>query len=271
MKNLVHIVNDEPRASHREIAEYTNNKPKSIQLLISKHINSFQKFGEIKVVEEKLQTAGGIQTVSNHLLNEQQVYFLFTLLRSNDIVLEFKIKLVQQFFDMREKLYNPNIYELSGRVGGLTTANHKLRDEVKKLKRKLNNRVDALEDDVNDLKYSQRLIPHKNANEKLEVLFLKSDILLDKESTGFTEAVQKHLRFYKEYVEILQQDGNKIQSWATNEIEKIKKERNDLSKDIAVANYKLEVMFMKLNTLKDSAKAILNFDIEKEMSLIEFS
>lgn len=271
METLVQIVKEEPRVSHRVIAENTNNKQININKLINENLLDFQEFGEVQIIEKRVQTAGGKQKQKTFWLNEAQATLLMTYLRNNDVVKRFKKSLVKEFFDMREKLYNPNIYELSGRVGGLTTANYKLRSEVKKLKRKLNNRVDALEDDVNDLKSNQKLLPLKNLDEKLEVLFKKSDMLLDKESTGFTEVLQKHLRFYREYVEVLQQDGNKIQTWATNEIEKSKKKYLDTHKDVILWKYKYEILMKKVEILQNNAEDLINFDIEKEMELIEIS
>jgi phage anti-repressor protein len=97
---------------------------------------------------------------------------------------------VRDYFIQIEEKYkliveNQNIHELSGRVGGLTTSNNKLRNEVKKLKRKINSRVDVLEDDVNDLKYQQKLLPHKGLDEKLDVLFQRSNILANEKTDCF--------------------------------------------------------------------------------------
>ena len=62
--NLIEILYNEPRVSHIHIAEFTNNKPKSILDLITRNISELEEFG----------------------------------------VLQFKISLVKSFFKMKKSL-----------------------------------------------------------------------------------------------------------------------------------------------------------------------
>ncbi|MFY9085372.1 Rha family transcriptional regulator [Aliarcobacter cryaerophilus] len=277
MKNLIQLVNEEPRVSHRVIAENTNNKHKSIQDLISRHINLFEKFGQIKIIEDKVQTSGGIQTITNHFLNEAQSTFLMTLLRNNEIVLNFKFKLVQEFIKMRELLVNPNINELSGRVGGLTKANNELRKELDKWKKKSKRRFENLEDDVDELKSKQFLITHKSFDEKLDLLFKRNKEILNKNANEFNREtfikwLQEHNVFYGEYLEILRTDGTELQKWAINSIENEKKRRVEAEKELYKMKYRYEKTLNKISELQKIAKNIVDFDmeIEREMNMVDF-
>lgn len=185
-----------------------------------------------------------------------------------------KAEAVRDYFIKVEEEYrlliqNPNIHELSGRVGGLTTQNNKLRREVKKLKKGMG-RVDVLESDVDTLKFQQKMLPHKNLDEKLEVLFQRSDILANEKTDCFWQtALQNHNRFYHEYIQILKTDGTKLQQWAINDREKVRKELNKKSQELVYANHKYEILLKKVENLQISAKKIIEFDIEKEMSFVE--
>ena len=268
MKTLVQIVNKEPRVSHRIIAENTDNKQGNINQMISKNILDFQEFGEVEVIESKVQTAGGIQKQKTFWLNEAQATLLMTYLRNSEIVKRFKKSLVKEFFEMRDILQNPNIYQLSGKVGGLTKSNNQLRQEVDKWKKKSKRRFENLEDDVHDLKHTQKLLPLKNLDEKLQILFRKSDELICNKESGYVGGLQNHNRFYREYIQILQSDGDDLQKWAINEIEKSQRRYIDSEKDAYFHKYKYEILMEKVQILQNSAKNIINFDIEKEMGLI---
>ncbi|MGJ0341650.1 Rha family transcriptional regulator [Aliarcobacter cryaerophilus] len=277
MKTLIELVNEEPRVSHRVIAENTNNKHKSIQDLISRHISLFEKFGQIKIIENKVQTSGGVQTITNHFLNENQATFLITLLRNNEIVLDFKFKLVEEFIKMRNLLLNPNIQELSGRVGGLTKANNDLRKELDKWKKKSKRRFENLEDDVDELKSKQFLITHKSFDEKLDLLFKRNKEILNRNVNEFNREtfikwLQEHNVFYGEYLEILRTDGTELQRWAINQFENEKKRRVEAEKELYKMKYRYEKTLNKISDLQKIAKNIVDFDmeIEREMNMVDF-
>lgn len=265
MKALVQIVNEEPRVSHRIVAENTQNKQENINQMISKNLVYFEKFGEVQIIEKKVQTSGGMQTQKTFWLNEGQATFLITLLRNNEIVLDFKFRLVHEFIKMRELLLNPNIHELSGRVGGLTRSNNELRKELDKWKKKSKRRFENLEDDVDELKKRPIMITHKGLDEKLEILFRKSDILANEKTDCFwQEALQNHIRFYKEYVEILQKDGSIPQQWAINQVENEKKKKIEVEKELSTLKWRFDVLLEKMTNLQNLAKNLADFDIENE-------
>ena len=84
-----------------------------------------------------LKSVVGKQSKSVAFLNEQQATFLMTMLKNSDYIIDFKFALVKQFFAMREKLEpkvgNINIYEINGRIGGLTSANQKYLAKIESL------------------------------------------------------------------------------------------------------------------------------------------
>ena len=117
--NLVEIFEDEPRISHRVIAELTGNLPKSILDLITKNKSDFEEFGNLRfkiVGLERTTKAGisrGIVESKIYFLNEQQATLLMTYLQNTKIVKRFKVRLVQDFYTMKEILQNqqPQIQE----------------------------------------------------------------------------------------------------------------------------------------------------------------
>lgn len=170
----------------------------------------------------------------------------------------------------RELLLNPNIHELSGRVGGLTRSNNDLRRELDKWKKKSKRRFENLEDDVEVLKKRPIMITHKGLDEKLEILFRKSDILANEKTDCFwQEALQNHLRFYKEYVEILQKDGSIPQQWAINQVENEKKKRVEVEKELNIVKWRFDALLEKMINLQNLAKNLVDFDIENERNFIK--
>lgn len=269
MKALVQVVNEEPRVSHRVVAENTQNKQENINQMISKNLVYFEKLGEVQIIEKKVQTSGGMQMQKTIWLNEGQATFLMTLLRNNEIVLDFKFRLVHEFIKMRELLLNPNIQELSGRVGGLTKSNNDLRRELDKYKKKAKRRFENLEDDVDELKSKTIYITNKNYDEKMDILFKQSEQLMNVkgEFTRCTliETLQKNNRFYRDYIDILKSDGNTLQKWATNEIDKLKAERNNSELELFHLKYRFEKNLKKIADLQNLAKIIVDFDVEEQM------
>lgn len=271
MKSLIQIVSSEPKVSHVVIAENTDNKQKNIQDMIVRNLSDFQEFGVLEFEIQKVRnSAGAINEQKTFWLNEAQATLLMTYLRNSEVVKTFKKNLVKAFFMMKEKLENPNIHELSGRVGGLTRSNNDLRRELDKWKKKSKRRFENLEDDVEVLKKRPIMITHKGLDEKLEILFRKSDILANEKTECFwQEALQNHIRFYKEYVEILQKDGNIPQQWAINQVENEKKKRVEVEKELNIIKWRFDTLLEKMTNLQNLAKNIVNFDIENERNYIK--
>jgi len=109
MKDLVFLKSNQPVTTSLIIADGTGNEHKSIIRLINEHKAHFERWGKIyfsdfKSLNKNDDLRGRPTKVA--YLNEQQATFLITLLRNNDVVLEFKSELVDRFYKMREILLN---------------------------------------------------------------------------------------------------------------------------------------------------------------------
>ena len=107
--SILEILDNEPRISHRIIAKHTENSHISIRKLIDKHKENFELFGRLSFEMTTQKTAGGKQEIKTFFLNEQQATLLLTFMRNNEIVINFKVRLVKEFFEMRQLLLkSPN-------------------------------------------------------------------------------------------------------------------------------------------------------------------
>jgi len=107
MQKLITIIENEPRVSHRVVAEQTENQQKNVNELIKKYHDDFEEFGVVPfkteaVSEEKLKQNPDAKPTKTYYLNEPQATFLMTLLRNKPIVVEFKKKLVKAFYKQKE-------------------------------------------------------------------------------------------------------------------------------------------------------------------------
>lgn len=121
MKEMVFLKGNTPLTTSLVIAEGTGNQHKSIVQLINDHKTRFERWGKIHFVDLKttnkfmdrpendsrsLSNDGRGRPMKVALLNEQQATFLITLLRNNEVVLDFKSELVDRFYKMRSALLN---------------------------------------------------------------------------------------------------------------------------------------------------------------------
>jgi len=102
---IVEKLDNELVVSHRVIAEQTKNKEVSVRNLINKHFDKFELFGRLHFKSEvdKQGNQGGLKPKTFYL-NEQQATLLLTFMRNNEVVINFKVRLVKEFFEMREAI-----------------------------------------------------------------------------------------------------------------------------------------------------------------------
>lgn len=100
---LVTVQDNSLVVSHKVIAEHTNNKSTSITRIIDNYLSDFEAFGRVGFEIIPLKTNGGVQESKTYFLNEQQATLLLTYLRNSEIVRKFKIALVKEFYELREK------------------------------------------------------------------------------------------------------------------------------------------------------------------------
>ncbi|MGB4116532.1 MAG: Rha family transcriptional regulator [Polaromonas sp.] len=94
-------VAQESRVDSRLLAGHLGNQHKHVIALIEKYAEPFSTFG--KVLFEKAPSAVSItgQRERFALLNEDQAFFLLTMSRNSDHVVNLKVKLVQAFSEAR--------------------------------------------------------------------------------------------------------------------------------------------------------------------------
>ncbi|EJF05852.1 Phage regulatory protein Rha (Phage_pRha) [Thiovulum sp. ES] len=109
---LVEIFDNEPRVSHRVIAEQTSNLERSISKLITTHYTKFELFGKVRFEIASIKNSKNrVNEEKTYFLNEPQATLLLTFMRNNEIVISFKVTLVKEFYKMRELLQNQNFSE----------------------------------------------------------------------------------------------------------------------------------------------------------------
>ncbi|EJC0485124.1 Rha family transcriptional regulator, partial [Salmonella enterica] len=86
------------------IATGVKKDHKPVIQLIRKYKSDLEEFGRVEFEMRPFQTDGGMQKQEIALLNEQQTTLLITYMRNNEVVREFKKRLVAEFFTMRSAL-----------------------------------------------------------------------------------------------------------------------------------------------------------------------
>ena len=94
MNELVFLKNNQPMTNSLVIAEGTDNEHRSIIRLVQKHQKRFERWGAVRFMDLKSTNPQGGRPTTVAWLNEPQAAFLITLLRNNDIVLDFKARII---------------------------------------------------------------------------------------------------------------------------------------------------------------------------------
>jgi hypothetical protein len=104
----------------------------------------------------------------------------------------------------------------------------------------------------------QRLIPLKNKDEKLEVLFKRSDELLFKKQDygSLVSSLQSHLKFYMEYIDIVRTSGTKLQQFSINQVEEEKAKRMEARESECNTIIKYDDMIRKVKTFIEASNQI---------------
>ena len=116
-------LNHESRVDSRLLAAHLGNQHKHVIALIEKYADKFRGFSQLlfkNAVGARLQGGGNLERYA--LLTEDQAFFLLTLSRNSDHVVDLKVKLVQAFSearrvaDQRQTEYLPTYYRLHDTV-----------------------------------------------------------------------------------------------------------------------------------------------------------
>ena len=105
---IVQIASDgEARASTEAIASGYELQHKNVMALLKRYMSQMQGFG-LLAFEMRARPIGqhGGGDIEYALLNERQTMLLLTLMRNSKNVVEFKVRLIQEFCRMAEALQN---------------------------------------------------------------------------------------------------------------------------------------------------------------------
>lgn len=100
---------DIPVTTSKIISSQTNNKHHTVTKLIQNHKARIEKFGILRFKIEEITGRGQPEKI--YELNEQQATLLVTFMKNTDIVADFKVELVRQFYEIRKILQEKSSQE----------------------------------------------------------------------------------------------------------------------------------------------------------------
>lgn len=109
----LNLISNEFRIDSRLLAPELNHRHRTILESLDKYTDSFKLLGSLPI-DSEMGSHGGVP-VRYFLLNEDQCYFLLTLMRNNEKIVESKLKLVKAFRDARKQLAERDIARLDGK------------------------------------------------------------------------------------------------------------------------------------------------------------
>lgn len=113
MENIIAIKNKECFINSEGLAFLSETEPRMINQLIKNHSGSLERFGSLSFQMINPSDKGG-RPKKVYQLNEQQATLLTTFMKNRSIVIEFKIRLVEEFFKMRSYIQKQETIRLSG-------------------------------------------------------------------------------------------------------------------------------------------------------------
>ncbi|MFY4756391.1 Rha family transcriptional regulator [Aliarcobacter butzleri] len=187
MNEIVLLHNGNLVTTQNIIAKYSKNSEESIQRLIRKHKNKLEVFGQLDYDEvESINSKNKSNLIKHYYLNEKQAYLFMTFLKNTEIIIDFKVALVEEFFEMKKQLENKSSntdiqIELS-----------ELRQEIKDLKKQL-----ILKEDENPFKgfYGPNWAFRKREN---EYAYSRKDWMLLLNECERTLVAERQNRKYKQ-------------------------------------------------------------------------
>lgn len=102
MNELVYLKADEAFTDSLVIANGTDNQHSTVTKTIKRYRKDFENFGALRFSDSVSKNPKGGRPSRIYILNEQQATLLVTYLGNSEIVRQFKVELVRQFFEMRK-------------------------------------------------------------------------------------------------------------------------------------------------------------------------
>ena len=109
----LNLISNEFRIDSRLLSPELNHRHRTILESLDKYKSHFESLGSLPIKTE-MGTHGGVP-VRYFLLNENQCFFLLTLMRNNNNIVNAKLKLVIAFSDARKQLAERDIARLDGK------------------------------------------------------------------------------------------------------------------------------------------------------------
>ena len=108
--SIIEEIDGQLVVSHRVIAVQTQVSEENVSRLIRNHMDKLERFGAIGFeIQSPKDGHFNPKPEKTYFLNEQQATLLLTFMRNNEIVIEFKVRLVEDFFKMREALKSKKV------------------------------------------------------------------------------------------------------------------------------------------------------------------
>lgn len=129
---IISQIHKELRTDSRLLAPFLDHRHRTILESIDKHIVRYERFGPITSETEKgspLPQGGFSKPTRYFLLNEDQCFFLLSLMRNTERVLDCKEALIKAFASARKQLATRDFARLSGKQVRLEET-----DSIKELK-----------------------------------------------------------------------------------------------------------------------------------------
>lgn len=104
-KEIIILKNNIPVVSHIVIAENTGNEKISIRKLIDNYKEKLEMFWVLSF-EMTEPNKNWWRPEKEYFLNEEQATFLMTLLKNNEVVVDFKLRLVKAFYNLKNNFYH---------------------------------------------------------------------------------------------------------------------------------------------------------------------
>ena len=98
---IVSTDGDIPTTTSMRVANGTRNEHRAVLQLIGDNMADFEEFGRVASEMQPFDTAGGVQHRRVYILNEEHATLLLTYMRNNDVVKDFKKRLVREFSALR--------------------------------------------------------------------------------------------------------------------------------------------------------------------------
>jgi phage regulator Rha-like protein len=98
---IVQLSNGVATTTSMRIANGTGNEHRAVLQLIGDNLADFEEFGGVAFEMQPFDTAGGTQVRRVAILNEEHATLLLTYMRNNEVVKDFKKRLVREFSALR--------------------------------------------------------------------------------------------------------------------------------------------------------------------------